>query len=225
MSLEELIQKFEEKLSKNLNENHWQKFISDNPFILRLAFGYPISVFGEQVSVGGGKFNNTGGKLADYVLKLGLYGNISIVEIKKPGSRLLENTAYRGGVYAPSKDLSGSVTQVLDQKFWLHQEINQKKVRESINDLFAYAVQCIVIIGKSLEDQDRSKSFELYRNNLRDVFVITFDELLDKLRALHEFLKTGNQQDTIMPRLLGDEEDRDVEYDYDEFEDLEADET
>jgi hypothetical protein len=34
------------------------------------------------------------------------------------------------------------------------------------------------------------QSFELFRGNQREVVVITFDELLGKLKALHEFLST-----------------------------------
>ncbi|TIR90023.1 Shedu anti-phage system protein SduA domain-containing protein, partial [Mesorhizobium sp.] len=55
-------------------------------------------------------------------------------------------------------------------------------------DVFTYAVPCIVIVGRSPITVEEKKSLELYRNNLRDVIVITFDELLAKLKALHEFL-------------------------------------
>jgi hypothetical protein len=49
-------------------------------------------------------------------------------------------------------------------------------------------VQCIVIAGREPATDDKKRSLELYRNNLRDVVVITFDELLRSLQNLHEFL-------------------------------------
>jgi hypothetical protein len=49
-------------------------------------------------------------------------------------------------------------------------------------------VHCIVIAGRDPGKDEQKKSLELYRNNLRDVVVITFDELLWKLKNLHEFL-------------------------------------
>lgn len=70
-----------------------------------------------------------------------------------------------------------------------------------------------MIAGISPTEEDKQKSFELYRNNLSSVVVITFDELLAKLKALHEFLlehPRPEQEDEGVPE--------------EEFEDLEEDE-
>jgi len=37
-------------------------------------------------------------------------------------------------------------------------------------------------------DPDQKKSLELFRNNLNDVIIVTFDELLEKLKNLYKFL-------------------------------------
>lgn len=189
VSLEELIELFEKKLGQaGLQERHWQQFFNNNSFILELAFNLPAIAFGDQVAVGGTKFDGSGGKLADYVVKLGLFGNLALIEIKTPKTPLLEKKSYRGGVHAPSEDLVGAVTQVLDQRHQLQNEINNKKIASKTYDVFTYAVACIVIAGREPANDEAKKSLELYRNNLRDVVVITFDELLHKLRALHKFL-------------------------------------
>lgn len=224
VSLTRLIEVFKEKIGKQLSENHWQKFLTANPFILKLAFGYPVSIFGEQVSVGGGKFKQSTGKIADYLVRSGLLGNVSLIEIKKPSTKLLDKAAYRGDVYSPSKELSGSVTQILDQRYRLQQEITQKKENEDIRDIWAYAVACTVIAGRIPDGKQERKSLELYRSNLRDVVVVTFDELLEKLTSLHDFLSSNSNASTIEPVLL-DEEDSSDEPDADwEDVDLEADE-
>ena len=189
VSLEELIDLFEKKLGQAaLQERHWQEFFNRNAFVLQLAFNLPALAFGDQVAVGGTKFDGSGGKLADYAIKLGLFGNLALIEIKQPKAPLLEKKTYRGGVHAPAGELVGAVTQVLDQRHQLQNEINNKKIASKAFDVFTYAVPCIVIAGREPATDDEKKSFELYRNNLRDVIVITFDELLAKLKALHEFL-------------------------------------
>jgi hypothetical protein len=189
VSLEELIEIFDKKLSQTgLQERHWQEFFNANAFILQLAFNLPALAFGDQVAVGGTKFDGSGGKLADYAIRLGLFGNLALIEIKTPKTALLVKRPYRGGVYAPSEELSGAVTQVLDQRHQLQNDINSKKIASKAYDVFTYAVPCIVIAGRSPAADEEKKSLELYRNNLRDVIVITFDELLAKLKVLHEFL-------------------------------------
>ena len=189
VSLEELIELFNRKLGQSgLQERHWQEFFNSNAFILQLAFNLPVIVFHDQVAVGGTRFDGSGGKLADYAIRRGMLGNLALVEIKTPKTILLEKTSYRGGVHAPTKELTGAVTQVLDQRHQLQNEINNKKITSRAFDIFAYAVQCIVIAGRVPATDDEKKSLELYRNNLRDVVVITFDELLRILQNLHEFL-------------------------------------
>jgi antiviral defense system Shedu protein SduA len=217
VTFEDLIAKFEAKLSEKLSEEHWQQFLLSNPFILRSAFALPITVFGDQVSVGGTGFKG-GGKIADFVVKSGLMGNVSIVEIKKPTTQLVRRTPYRGKVHAPTEDLAGGVNQVLDQRFRLQQEINQKKVNDEIYDVYAYAVSCLLIIGRTPATTDQRKSFDLFRNTLAGVTVVTFDELLAKLKALHDFLRAEtNSADPPVARV--DDaglEDEDIEDDLEE---------
>lgn len=112
VSLEELIELFEKKLGQGLQERHWQTFFKENSFILQLAFNLPALAFGDQVAVGGTRFDGSGGKFADYAVKLGLLGNLALIEIKTPKAPLLEKKEYRGGIHAPSAELVGAVTQV-----------------------------------------------------------------------------------------------------------------
>ncbi|MCJ9755897.1 DUF4263 domain-containing protein [Agrobacterium sp. SHOUNA12C] len=195
VSLEMIIEKMTAMMEKDHAESVWQKFLSKNPFILRLAFGLPIMVFGEQVAVGGVRFENKGGKLADFVVKTGAFGNLAIVEIKTTSTVLIEPKHYRLGLHAPTKELSGGVNQVLDQRYMLSREIDTRKVNAQEYEVWTYAVKCFVIAGRTITDPNnllqeaKRKSFEFYRHNLVDVTVLTFDELLEKLRALLLFLK------------------------------------
>ena len=62
-----------------------------------------------------------------------------------------------------------------------------------------YAVQCVVIASSTLSDSIEHKSFELYRNGLSDVLILTYDELLLKLKTLLEILKNPDATKLIVP--------------------------
>lgn len=193
VSLERLISSYEDLLSKRANEDTWQKLFNENPFILSLAFGYPAIKISDQASVGGKRLSGDGEKITDYLIKNSITNNLALIEIKKPSSSLLNKKAYRGAVYCASSELTGSVTQVLDQCYQLEQNIATIKNNNRIYDIESYAVHCILVIGTMPDDEDQKKSFEIYRRNSKNVQIITFDELLLKLKQLHDFLKHADE--------------------------------
>lgn len=188
VTLQNLIEQFEEKLNKKSKEPDWQKFFNINPFILSLAFGYPIIKCGEQVCVGGRTFSGAGDKVADFLVKNNLTDNTALIEIKTPDTQLFNKTPYRGSVYTPSPDFSGSINQILDQKYKFQQEISQLKTNTRTYDLESYCISCLLLIGKTPKEPDQKKSFELFRGNSKNIEIITFDELLEKLKQLYSFL-------------------------------------
>ncbi len=186
-TLDRLINLYGDMIKKNRKEVHWQKFFTENQFILNLAIGYPITIVLGQASVGGRTLCGSGDKIADFLVKNKVTNNAAIVEIKKPMTPLLLNVPYRSGVYKPSGDLSGSINQVLDQKYRLQSEFAQRMKNSKISDIEAYSVHCCLIIGRTPTD-DKVKSFEHYRGNSKDVRIVTFDELLENLKGLRDVL-------------------------------------
>jgi len=189
VTLEALITRYEGMLGENLNEGHWQEFFNENPFILNMAFGYPVIKVRDQASVGGRKLSGDGEKITDFLVKNSLTNNTAIFEIKTPQTPILNKTPFRDGVYTPSADLSGSINQALDQKYQLQKQIAQIKDNTRLYDIESYAVHCCLVIGKTPDGDDRKKSFELFRRNSKDVEIVTFDELLEKLKQLSAFLR------------------------------------
>lgn len=194
VTLEELIQKFQEMLGKNLSESRWQSLFNDNPFILSLAFGFPIIKIGAQASIGGRAFSGKGDKVTDFLVKNNLTHNTALIEIKTPQTTLL-GKEYRGGICMPSSDLSGSVNQMLDQRYKFQKEIVSLKDNAGMYDLESYSVHCILIVGMMPDGKERRKAFELFRSNSKEILIITFDELLEKLKNLHAFLSIDSQTD------------------------------
>lgn len=45
-----------------------------------------------------------------------------------------------------------------------------------------------MIIGRNPKKVTEQRAFEQYRNSLKDVLVITFDEMLERLEAIHKAL-------------------------------------
>ena len=194
VTLETLIERYEEMMGKSLKENSWQSFFNENPFILNMAFGYPVIKVQDQASVGGRKLSGSGEKITDFLVKNSLTNNTAIFEIKTPKAALLNKTPFRDGVYTPSAELSGSINQALDQKYQFQGQIAQIKNASHIYDIESYSIHCCLIIGTMPSGDDQLKSFELFRRNSKDVEIVTFDELLEKLKQLHVFLNSADEE-------------------------------
>ena len=195
--LELAIKEFEELMAKNHNENKWQKFFEDDPFLLSFAFGYPVVYVNGQSYVGGRRINGTGEKIGDFLYKNSVNNNAALIEIKKPQSPVVKK--YRNGVYGPHDELSGGVTQVLDQryhfarKFPLHQSDNSWHGKDEVAD---YEIDCVLIVGTMPTDRDPRRSFQLYRKNSHGVSIVTFDEILEKLKNLLAYFREAKATKT-----------------------------
>ena len=188
VTLDNLITRYEEMIASTYPENVWQEFLEENMFILSLAFGYPVLNVQGKPSVGGHRLSGSGGKFGDFLVKNNMTNNSALVEIKTPQTRLLNSRPLRSDVYTPSGEVVAAVNQVLDQKYHFEQEIAQFRSNSRLYDIESYSVHCCLIISKLPTNEDKLKSFELYRGNSKNVDIITFDELLGKLKQLSELL-------------------------------------
>jgi Domain of unknown function (DUF4263) len=207
VTLESMIAHLRSRISSNHGEENWQKFLTTNAFILRLAFGVPVLLFQGQATVGGRGYNGSGDKRSDFLMRAAKSGNLSIVEIKTPQTDLLAKKEYRGGIYPPHQELVGAVAQVLDQRWQLQQNntalADAHRRRSGDGDdgpaPETYAVQCIVLAGTAPQQPNHQKSLELYRNGLNGVLVLTFDELLLKLEILLTLLRNPDVDQLAAP--------------------------
>lgn len=195
VTLAALIQRFEEMLSKDLPEQRWQAFLKTNPFILSLAFALPVFLVQDQAYIGGGNFRGAGEKIADFLAAQHYTGNLALIEIKAPRVPLLAALPYRMDIFAPSKEVSGAISQLLDQRFKLQTNFATKAYSSELTDVHPYAVQCILIAGSSPDSRVEKKSLELFRHATKDVVIVTFNELLHKLKSIQEVLAHGDSQD------------------------------
>lgn len=192
VTLAQLIGEFESMLHKNLAEPKWQTFFKANPFILGLAFPYPVILFQDQASVGGTTIRGNGESIVDFLMAQRFTGNLALIEIKRPSTVLVEPRAYRGDLHAPHRDLTASMAQVLDQRAQLLHHFAAKKSQDKVlADAHVSSVNCIVVVGMLPTDAAQIRSLDIYRHSAKDVSVVTFDELLEKLKELHRLMSAS----------------------------------
>lgn len=188
VTLQEMIIKFEDMLGKDLNETKWQKFFEANTFILSMAFAVPTVFVKETPYVHGKRITGQGGKFSDFLMRGQGTGNLALIEIKAPGTAIL--STYRNEQPGASNDLTGAITQVLGHRRRITTGWYSLKVEDdgTLKDTELYSPQAIVLIGTMPTLKSDREAFEAFRNILKDIAVITFDELLMRLQYLHQAL-------------------------------------
>jgi hypothetical protein len=163
---------------------------------LRCAGG----IHGERMLVGGVRAGGQHGKIADYLLRNQLTDAAVIVELKTPTALLLYDSEYRQDVFIPSRELSGAVQQVLEQRAQFMKQMHalQAELEPTEPRLEIVEPQCVVIVGNTaqLATKSRRRSFEAYRTELRNVRIVTFDEMFAKLTGLAGLLG-GNPEASL----------------------------
>lgn len=195
VTLAEMILKYEALLGQEMPEGKWQAFFETYQFVLSLAFARPVRLLHTQFHAQSTAVDGSGAQIGDFLLRQTGRG-LAIVEIKRPDTELLRRTPYRNTqVFAPSKELSGAITQTLVQQnalrtHWFAHQAKERNLRESGTEY----IQCVVIAGKMPIDEHQLTSFEVFRNACKDVEVLTFDELLEKLKYIRNQLNQPAEQ-------------------------------
>jgi len=177
-------------------ERAWQALLEDNPWVLGIGLGGQLYTSWdkeklEQVTTGANIV--TVGKRIDALLQTnGLVRSLAFAEIKHHRTALLAKSPYRSAAWGPSEELAGALVQV------------QQTVRMAVRDLdefiaeraddgsrtgdgtFVSQPRSFLIIGSLTQLKgssggaidDKVHSFELFRRNVVQPEIITFDELL-----------------------------------------------
>ncbi|WNQ12066.1 DUF4263 domain-containing protein [Paenibacillus aurantius] len=177
------------KNKTNADEEYWQQLLTNHSWILSQVFAQPLVLFKDKVYLGGKGLDNSGGKVVDFLYKNELTESVAMIEIKTPETKIMASE-YRNKVYSIHSDLTGAITQVLAYKEQIQRDYNS--LRLQTEDTFKVLnPKCIVVAG-CLENLSGEKlhSFELFRREMKNVEIITFDELFGKIEAILEFLQS-----------------------------------
>lgn len=210
VSLEALIRQFEKDLEgpHSRNEDHWQKFFQANHFALQLIFSTPIVVEYEHAVVQAEDINGRGSRITDFLCANSVTRTTVIVEIKTPATTLMSSTPYRGkgtdaAVYPPHKDLSGPITQVQSQMAAVPQSLAGRLTPNIDLDAWNDPRGAVITGRVSTLDPQQLESFLRYRAGLSTVTVLSYDEVLEQLKALHQTLSTPNLPDADCEEAAG----------------------
>ena len=165
-------------------EEYWQTFFASHSYVLSQLFAYPVVLIRGKAYVGGKDLGNTGGNIVDFLFRTESCGAAVLLEIKTPETRLL-GAKYRQGVFPPSADLGGAISQVLEYSESLSTEHHALKRPD--DQLTMARPYCVVILGnasRELVDDVMRRSFERFRERLVGVRVLTFDEVFRRIEGL-----------------------------------------
>lgn len=187
-----------EKNKLNCEEGYWQKLFEENIWVLQQVFSYPVIILQGETYVGGKNTkgrNGQGGVATDFLGQNQTTSSFGVIEIKTPCAGLTgkmyrgkEDSGTTSQSYSMSDDLTGGLVQLQNQietaiknfKTELGEDFNEDK----LNHLCPFGVLIIGSLDK-LSDAEK-KSFFLFRKTIKDVTIITFDELFEKISILKQ---------------------------------------
>ena len=159
---------------------YWHPFLKKYNWILSQIFVAPYILFQDEFYVGGKRYDKKGGVQSDFGLKNIKTGNCAIIEIKDAKQPLI--ATYRQNEYRISNELAGAISQILKQKDLLYKQYWDNAYDAERNLIFnADNIKSVLIIGKIPESVVERATFEMFRNELKGIEIITFDELLEKI--------------------------------------------
>jgi hypothetical protein len=185
-------------LNSSSEEKVWQYFFEKNEWIFGYGLDYRFkSILQREAHLSDSQLDGSDSVIGDYLL--GDKRFTTFVEIKKPSTPLYGTSKNRSGSWKLSNDLIDAISQILEHKaagtIKLESELYNDK-GELVTQK-AYDSKVILIIGNwnelnnsknELEKRIKNKTFELFRNDSRNVDIITFDELYERA----QFIVKGN---------------------------------
>ena len=187
------------------NEDVWQNFFENNQWI----FGYGLQLVSceglderrlEQTVVGNDLIDGSGKRIDALLKTKGNIAKLLFCEIKMHSPDLLVEPYDRPGVYVPAKELRGAVAQIQKTIHKVNLKISQNFIRPSDQEgnptgeeILFVKPRGIVVIGM-LDDfktdaginSEKLSSFEIYRQQVSGIDIITYDELYERVRFIVE---------------------------------------
>jgi hypothetical protein len=195
---EQTIAEFEQALIGHpRDEGYWQSFFELHPWILQTAFSSTVYYLGGEVYVGGKRpvgRQGTGGVATDFLFADDSTKSFAVVEIKTPDTKLI-GPLYRGSAgsdfdnetYSMHSDLTGGIVQTRNQMSVAIDNFGSVLGPGSGHKLNRVHPKGVLVIGEVHGLGDRQlASFNHFRHGLYSLTVITYDELLKRLKVLFE---------------------------------------
>jgi len=174
-SLKRLATEFKAELANQHPESWWQNYIQARILIMQQGYIRPVEKM--NVAIGNTKF-------PDFALVT--HDNyLDILEIKKPDTIILKEDKSRGN-YHWDTEISRAIIQV--ENYLEHISNQAAQVRSFVKDTYGLELKVVrprgfILAGNSAEflSQKQRDDFRLLSHGLKNVTVVTYDELLVRL--------------------------------------------
>jgi hypothetical protein len=206
------LDEFKTTLNENFDwpESKWQSFFEKNTWIFGYGLDYKfLRILRRESHISGVDLNGKNDVISDFLIADKNF--TIIVELKKPNTQLFENEQNRSESWRLSRELTYSVSQILAQKAEWQLKSENENFDKHGNPINQRTVdpKTILIIGHSNQfsgdtkiSKIKAKTFELYRRNMKNIEIYTYDDLLDRARFIVEHnsnLVQDNAPDDDLP--------------------------
>lgn len=209
------LKEFKEHLDKkDWIEPKWQAFFERNTWI----FGYGLTFrwvkkIGKNLeqTTTGSSITKPGKRPDGFLKTIAKISTTVFVDIKTPQTKLLTEDPYRPGSYPAERDINGGVAQIQTSiSSWIKDEGYKTQTTDtkgySNNPIYSHNPKGFLIAGSLQQFKDEKDryhdikiaSFELFRSNLKNIEVITFDELYHRAEAIITHDEKGKDHEKIV---------------------------
>jgi hypothetical protein len=187
---------FERHLRLRESEAWWEQFFKGNTWIFGYGLNYRfLKTVQSQPRYGGMAVTGKGTQTGDFLQRTEAETKFTVlVEIKKPDTDLLGNEEYRNGAHQLGKHLTGGVSQLqANCRKWEKEGSESEENKEAFLDerIFTVLPKGILVIGHTnqLDAPSKRNTFELFRRNVVNPEIITFDELYERAKFIVDSTK------------------------------------
>lgn len=183
---------FHEELERDSwTEGDWQDFFESNTWIFGYGLSYRfLTSIQTQPHYGGTAVSGKGAQRGDFLTVTEAEKRFTVlVEIKTPSAVLVAKNPYRNQAHLIGAHVAGGIAQLqANCRTWEMAGSRDEQNAEFLDETNGYTVQPkgILVIGnlKQLGNIGRRTTFELFRRNLHNPEIVTYDELLDRSKHL-----------------------------------------
>lgn len=188
---------FKQSLDANCaDEQYWQAFFVKHDWIFGYGLNYQfLHMLADRPDYGGGDFTGRGSSEGDMLMATTASVKFTVlVEIKTPATLLCSHKSgtirkHRNGVALLGHELLGGVSQLqVNARRWAEAALrpeNALKLHEQ--GIRTIEPKGVIVIGNTSElsvDHDALTTFELFRRQLYNPRVLTYDELYERARFI-----------------------------------------
>ncbi|MBO6584748.1 MAG: DUF4263 domain-containing protein [Gracilimonas sp.] len=184
--------------TSQLDEQWWQKYFEKNTWIFGYGLNYRfLHLLEDQPDYGGRGYTGKGSQKGDFLMNTEAKVRFTVlVEIKKPDTPFFQKNSkkelkrHRNGALLLHDELTGGVSQLQSNCHrWYTEGSKRTDDFEQLTsqEIFTYQPKGILVIGDTnqlQESVDARSTFELYRRNLSNPEIITFDELYERAKFI-----------------------------------------